>query len=135
MKNPTKEMKIITVLSSKEGIKYIPKHQIDLELCFISVNKFGSSIQYLPFQFLQNSALQMAAVKKDALNLRFIPKMIQNDFVILFAVKKDGLSLSFVKNKTCEICSIAMNQNPEAIRFVPEKIKKKLCQNSSLKRM
>jgi hypothetical protein len=64
----------------------------------------------------------LAAVKKNGLFLRFFEEE-EDEELNLAAVKQNGLTLEFINihKRTYKICLIAVQQNPDAIKFVPRR--------------
>jgi len=88
----------------------------EFELALAAVMKDGMVIRFLPDQ---PDEVTLAAVKQNGLALVHCKNRDTVDGVNLAAVQQNGLALAFVRNKTPEICNAAVQQNPDAVEYVP----------------
>ena len=89
------------------------------EVCLITVEvnpDFLSEVN-------QSHAVCLKAVKKKCSIFRFVKEEFQSVEICLLAVKGMGLNLKYVKNQTIEICSAAVANDPDAIKYVNEKFR------------
>lgn len=127
------------------------------KICLAAVKQNGTAIKYVPSP---NRSLYLAAVKQKGITIKSVPsptpKMCfsavrQNGMCIRFvpkptydmcleAVKQNGLALRFVSDASIyinfgldqmiKICTLAIKQNKEALRFSPV-ITSKMCYTAS----
>lgn len=57
-------------------------------------------------------------VKRNGLDLQYVPKEFQTEEVCLEAVKESGLALFHIEDQTEEMCLIAVKSHGSLLRFV-----------------
>lgn len=84
-------------------LKDIPELKITLRICYIAINVNGLELEYVPKHYI-------------------------SDNMIKIAVLQNGLALQFVQEnmKTYDICAYALRDNPDAIRYIPIDILRKI---------
>lgn len=67
------------------------------------------------------SRLNKLAIESDPNNLRYLKEEEQTTDLVLSSVKNNASSLRFVKNKTLEVCKVAVLNKKTSLKHVPEK--------------
>lgn len=104
------------------------------ELCMLAVEQNGDALVSVPLA-LMTEELMWAAVNQNGSAIQFVPKDLRTEEMSLAAVRKDvsGTALGHVNwsFRTEELCHIAVQNNPKALKDVPpEKRTAPLCENA-----
>ena len=67
-------------------------------------------------------AVCLAAVKRYGRALSVVPKNLKSPIICEVALKNNGLALRYIINPSIEMCRIAVNQTPKAIKYVPKEL-------------
>lgn len=70
------------------------------------------------FGFVPEEELWLKTIKRNGLNLRFVPEEFKSYEMCLAAVEQNGLALEFVEEQTEELCLAAVEENGLALKFV-----------------
>jgi len=136
----TQELKLAAVTEDSWALEYVDKQTHDLcriavenngmvlemvrnkttALCLKAVKNCGMALKFVDKQTKQ---IVITALKNDGCAIQFVKHILPEMYLI--AVKNCGISLEFIKkdNQTPEICKLAIQQNPDAIKFVLLQIK------------
>lgn len=116
-------------------VSYIPKSERTGILYHSMVMKNGLLIQYVPKKVLRSSCgfeIIIDAVRQHGFALFDVPRDLLEGpggyEVCLMAVGQNGLVLMEVpmKHRNLELCRLAVRENPEAIEYVPDVVKRVL---------
>lgn len=117
-----------------EGQKYITNGKVVLKSSQVKKGLFN--LASYDFKFLNaenqysaiiealNSLNENVDILNDVSDFHTVPGFLKNvknqpEVLVISALKADGKSLRFVKNKTLEICKLAVESDPYALRYVP----------------
>lgn len=119
IKNPTEKMISDAVHIDGSTIQYIKNRKGTFyeDMCLVAVKKCRLALWHISPEIGEiYSTLAYKSIKRYPLSLCHIK--IQNVELCMMAVKKLGLALTCVKEQTPEICVAAMEQDPDAKRYV-----------------
>ena len=117
-KNQTEIICIYSILSTPESIKYV--HKQTKKNVKRAIKENGLLLKFIKDEFKTHKIIQLALINPKALEFVDQDKHTDVRFLIEDLLKKDGMVLEHVKDKTQEHCNIALNNNIDAIKFVPE---------------
>lgn len=121
------EIAMVGVKKNGEAIKYVPNQY--KELCFESLNQDSKNLAHIR---IKNMEIYEFLILKDLNNIKLIQDFnrhaditngVDDDDMLklqMYCVSKNGMLLSIVDNQNYDMCEIAINDNPNAIRFVAD---------------
>ena len=111
IKNPDKDVQLLTIQLWPEGIQYIknPDEEIKIE----AVKRGGHVIQYIENPSEQ---VQLEAVKEYASAIQYIEN--PSEAVQLEAVKNSGLAIQYIENPSEKVKMAAVMENKNALQFI-----------------
>ena len=86
------------------------------KICIAAVTNELYMLKFVPKEF-QTYDMCMKAVKEYPELLEFVSEEFQTDEICEMAVKEDGTLLEYVKNKTPNICELAIKQNANVAKM------------------
>lgn len=106
-------------------LKYINTSFLTNELCEISIKQNGDAIDYVP-RNMKTYNICKQSVTYNCENLLKIPYEFKNCEIYVEALKQDGLLLSNINDDyTMDMCNVAIEQNPHALKFILNKLTEK----------
>ncbi len=125
-----------------EVIKYIDPDILDERICLIALNNgfhAKTIFSYIPdrikteefliklikkhswyLEFIENPSYEMAklAVKDCYYVINYIDKLYKD--IVIDVIQKDPFAIKYLSDQTPELCKIALEKNPECIRFIKD---------------
>lgn len=89
-----------------------------------------SNIQYFPSTLYKYDEYVTMALNIDPLVLKYVNKKYHTIDRVRKCVMKDGLYIEHIDNKPELICLLAVEQNPEALRYIPIFQTEKICERA-----
>lgn len=83
----------------------------------IAVKNTGSALELAPPE-LQTSEICYTAIEHCRISIEYVRPDLLTDEMKIFALKIDGMALGHIKNPSPIMCSIAVRNNPKAIKWV-----------------
>ena len=119
----TKELLQGIAISS--ALKWVPPELKTYELCLDAVKKGKYALLYVPKKH-KTEELCIAALRYNFNTaIRYIPKIFMNMHFYRNAVSQAGKIIQFIpeEKKSEFYCSVALESDPEAINYIPDKFK------------
>jgi hypothetical protein len=128
LKNDTEFFKLIIKLVKDDPKKYwkLPyDYKVKDELAIESIKGDAQSLHYVPRDKKVKKDFLLEVVKANASVIQYIDKNFLNNEIYSAALKSDGDALGFLsqESKTKELCLVALKNNPNALKSVPEKLR------------
>lgn len=122
--------KVCLVVVSMDGwaLERIPHDMRDYDICLAAIKDSGMAIKWVPEKTPNYKKLCMHVVKRRGEFLRYIPKKARDYDICLAAMATSGKSLVYVHGtmRDYKMCLAAVEQNVEAMDFVPDAARAKL---------
>ncbi len=117
----TFEMCKKAVRNNGELIAQVPKELLNEELCLLAVKQNGLSIKYIPDNYKQQNII-VEAVKQDYHAISLVTLQNENDLAVLIKNNKEVFKHLPPQVKNKHLCSIALHQDIENIRYIPTEL-------------
>jgi hypothetical protein len=114
------------ILSSvrKNGLALglVPQADQTADLCLTAVKSVGYAIKHIIDPLLLTLAVCLAACRNSEEALFFVPEALQNSNpeIVEAAVQNGGHALQYAKNKSYDICLLAVKTDGGALQYVPK---------------